>query len=493
MDIFLHGFETQENDSGNPRFVATIDTGIIFLVGTAPSRVMALYPPNQLFAVFGYNDFPQGLGTTGTLVDGLVDIFSQAGRMSQTVVCNIVEAGANAAETLANIIGSQALRTGLYAVTRAQSELNLKPKMAMAPGFTSVRPTDGVASITISNAGTGYTQAPTVVLTNDTAATPDTTGTGATAYCTIGPDGKINNVFINTAGYKYTKPPKVSFVSVDGNGSGAAATTTLGVVANPVASVLNQLCNRLRMVCAVSGPNTNSPDAVQYRLDFNTDRLYVLDPFATFQKAGVPVQRPAEAAMLGLQARIDYEEGFWVSPSNHVLEGVLGTARPIEHSLYDRAAESQYLNKNHVGTIVRAPSGGWKLFGNRVANSDPLHVFWSVRRCHDTIIESIEIASEPFLDKPFSVQNLVDIAETTNKALRRWQALGATLGGRVWLDPTLNTAESLSSGITYVSYDAEGPAPMEHIVFVFNRNTGYYDTVFAGAATEIARSAAAAA
>lgn len=487
-DIFLHGLETQESDAGNPRFVNTIDSGVIYLVGTAPGRVMSLFPANQPFVVFGYNDFPKGLGSTGTLVDALVNVFAQAGRMSQTVVCNIVEVGANPAATLANILGSQALRTGLYGISRAQPEFNLRPKLLMAPGFTSTRPTDGVATIALGNGGSGYTSAPTVTINR---ASGDTTGAGATAVCTIDPSGAVDEVVILTPGQGYTAPPTIAFSG--GDGTGAAATTTLGVVANPVAAVLNQLCNRYRAMTAVSGPNTTPEAAVQYRLDFDSDRLYVLDPFAKIQKGGVPVSMPAESLMLGLQARVDYEEGFWVSPSNHVLEGVLGTHRPVEHSLSDRSVESQYLNKNHVGTIVRSAQGGWKLFGNRVAKSDPLHVFWSVRRAHDVIIESIEMAHEPYLDKPFSKQNLVDIAETVNRALRRWEGMGATLGGRVWLDPVLNTQESLASGILYIHYDGEGPAPMEHLVFVFNRNTGYYKTVFEDAAREIARQSALAA
>ncbi|MEE7478415.1 hypothetical protein [Methylobacterium hispanicum] len=488
MDIFLHGLETQERDAGNPRFVSTIDSGIIYITGTAPSRVTALYPANQPFVVYGYNDFPKGLGSTGTLVDGLNNVFAQAGRMSQTVICNVVEEGNDAAATLANILGSQALRTGLYGISRAQPDFNLKPKLLMAPGFTSVRPTTGVASVTLSDGGEGYTTAPDVVIAR---ASGDTTGVGATAVCTINAAGEVDEVVITNPGYLYTAPPVITFSG--GGGTGATATTSLGTVANPVASTLVQLANRYRAMAAVTGPNTTPEAAVQYRLDFDTDRLFVLDPMAKFSRNGVPVSMPAESAMLGLQARIDYEEGFWVSPSNHVLEGVLGTHRPVEHSLSDRSVESQYLNKNHVGTIVRAPSGGWKLFGNRVAKSDPLHVFWAVRRAHDVIIESIELANEPYLDKPFSKQNLVDIAETVNRGLRRWTAMGATLGGRVWLDPTLNTAESLSSGLIYVHYDGEAPAPMEHLVFVFNRNTGYYRTVFEDAAREIARSSAAAA
>ena len=71
--------------------------------------------------------------------------------------------------------------------------------------------------------------------------------------------------------------------------------------------------------------------------------------------------------------------------------------------------------------------------------------------------------------------------------MRFWRRLGATLGGRVWLDPELNTALTLAAGRLFVHYDAEAPAPLEHLVFVFNRNTGYYQELTEDAAREIAR------
>lgn len=483
-EVFLHGRETVESDAGNPRYVATIDSGVIFIVGTAPGASDDLYPYDQPRVMRGYEDFPKGLGTTGTLPDHLEMIMKQSGRSSPTAYFVRVEEGATPAETLANILGSRASKTGIHAISRIQPEFNQRPKLIAVPGFTSIRPSNGVKTITVSNVGSGYTSAPTVSFARGSG---DTTGAGATAIATIA-DGKISEVVITNPGSAYTVAPVISFSG--GGGSGAEATATTGTVANPVAAELVALCNRYRACAVVSGPNTTAADAVQYRLDFDSDRLMILDPFIQVSKSGAPVSVPADAAVLGLQSRIDYEEGFWVSPSNHVVEGVLGTHRPIEHSLSDRSVESQYLNANHVSTIVRSPQGGWKLFGNRVANSDPLHVFWAVRRAHDVIIESIELASEAFLDKPFHKQHLVDIAETVNRALRRWAALGATLGGRVWLDPTLNTSESMSAGILYVSYDGEAPAPMEHLVFMFNRNTGYYDTMLASAAREIARQSA---
>lgn len=482
MDIFLHGLETQERDAGNPRYVATIDTGIIYLVGTAPRASSALYKPHQLNVLHGYEDLPKGLGSSGSLPIQIEYAMRQAGRTSPTIVYAIVPEGESEEETVANILGSRVNRTGLYALSRAKPELNLAPKLLAAPGFTSFRPKDGIAAIILEEGGSGYTSAPDVVITP---ASGDDTGNGATAACTINDAGEVDSIFLLTPGHRFKNDPVVTISG--GGGQGAKARIKVGECANPVSAQLNAMAKRYRAMAVVSGPNTNAEDAVQYRQDFSSSRLYIIDPFIKVQPGAELLSIPADGAMMGLQARVDYEEGFWYSPSNHVLEGVLGTHRPIEHSRSDPSFESQYLNRNHVATIVRADSGGFKLWGNRVAEADPLHVFWSVRRSHDTIIESVEVASEPYIDKPFSVQHLVDIGETVNKALRRWKGQGATLGGEVWLDPTLNTAESMAAGIIYVSYDAEAPAPMEHIVFVFNRNTGYYTTMLADAARELAR------
>lgn len=481
-EVFLHGLETKESDAGNPRFVATIDSAIIFIVGTAPDAITAAtHIINTPYLIKGYDAIPD-LGAAGTLPDQLNRIYEQSGRCSPSVVFVIVTAGANAAETITNILGSRANKTGLHALARVESELNVRPKLLCCPGFTSLRPTDAITAIPVTTPGAGYDPL------NPPAVTISGAGVGASAEAVVGVNGSITSIKILNGGQGYSSTPTATIAAAPSGGTNAVlGTVAKGTSANPVAMELLSLANRHRAMVVVSGPNTTDEAAVTYRLDFNSDRIYILDPFGKFSVGGVATAMAADAAMLGMQAKVDYEEGFWVSPSNHVMSGLLGTARVVQHSLSDRSVSSQYLNKNHVGTLVRAASGGWKLFGNRVANSDPLHMYWSVRRSHDVMIESVELACEPYLDKAFSKQALIDIAETVNRALRRWTALGATLGGKVWLDPVLNTPESMSAGILYIHYDGEAPAPMEHIVFVFNRNTGYYKTMFDSAAREVAR------
>ncbi|MBN9308794.1 MAG: phage tail sheath subtilisin-like domain-containing protein [Devosia sp.] len=477
-DIYLHGIETVEKDSG-PRPVNTIDTGVIGLVGTAPDADDTLWPVDTPIAIHGINDVPEALGATGTLLDAINAIFDQATRVSQTIVLVRVEEGANLAATVGNIIGSPTARTGLHALRKAKTLLNLDPKLLIAPGFTGHRPTDGVASIAVTTQGDGYDEAPVVSFTGGG-------GFGAAAHAVIDATGKVTSIVVDNPGQGYAIAPTVVLTG-GGFSTLAVATATLGAVANPVAVEMVILANILRACAIVDGPNSTTAAAVTYRLDFNSDRLLIVDPFVKIQKGASIVSEPASARIAGLQAQIDYAEGFWFSPSNHVIQGIVGAHRVVEHSLSDPSVESQFLNKNAVATIVRSPSGGFKLWGSRVPSSDSLKVFWSVRRAHDTIITSIELAHEPFIDKPFSLQVLTDIAETVNQALRKWKAMGATLGGRVWLDAGLNTKESWASGHLFVSYDAEGPAPIEHITFQFSRNTGYYEQLGQDAIREIAR------
>lgn len=588
-DIYLHGIETIEKNDG-PRPVQTIDTGIIGLIGTAPLANAALYPLNTVVPIYGYAGLPGGLGATGTLPDAIDGIFDQATRASQTILLIRVTEGANINETMGNVIGSLAAKTGMHALRNAPNDHNLVPKLLIAPGFTSARPTDGVSAIAITSGGSGYTEAPAVAITGGG-------GFGAKAVCTIDADGAVDEIVITNPGAGYVNAAiaatgkftfasnpvagstislggtSVEFVAAGaagnqvnvgvslaatlaaletllggsadvnlvkftydtsatellltaavaglagnaltiattvvgatpsgatlaggddapavaitgGGGTGATATATLGQVANPVVAELLSLAKRFRAAVIADGPNTTAAAAVAYRLDWSDPNLLIVDPYAKVFKNSTPTTIPASARVAGLQARIDYEEGFWHSPSNHVIQGIIGAGRTVEHSLSDPSVESQYLNKNGVATIVRSPSGGYKLWGSRGAEADPLHVFWSVRRAHNTIMDSIERAHEPFIDRPFGLQVLVDIAETVNSALRRWQTLGATLGGRVWLDPGLNTKESWVNGHLYISYDAEAPAPIEHLTFMFSRNTGYYEVLADNAMREIAR------
>jgi phage tail sheath protein FI len=477
VEQFLHGVETIERDA-SARPVSTVKSAVIGLIGTAPDAVAETWPLNTPIAIAGERGVPSGLGAAGELKDALDAIFDQA---QATVIAVRVAPGASLKETMGAVIGDRVALTGLHAFRRAAVDLGLKPRLLVAPGYTSQRPADGITSITPTAQGDDYVQETTTVTIAGGG------GVGARAAPLV-EGGKVTAVVVLNPGTGYGEGVTAT---VQGAGAGATLQVNLGQVANPVVAELLGVAERLRAMIAADGPNTTKEAAVAYRLDWASDRIMIVDPWVKAYKASAVVVQPPSARVVGLQAYIDQTRGFWHSPSNQVLNGVIGVARPIEWGLNDPETEANYLNERHVTTVIRDyETGGYKLWGNRVASSDPLKLFWPVRRTHDMIVDSIELASLAFVDRPFSPQLLLDIAETVNAYLRSLRQRGAILGGRCWLDPALNTPDQMAAGKLLVSYDAEGPAPIEHLVFEFSRNTGYYRELTEQAAREVARLAA---
>lgn len=463
---FLHGVEVVEIDDGI-RPIRTVKSSVIGLIGTAPEANEADFPLNTPVLLPGSPRKAARLGSAGTLKDAVDAIYDQAGAM---VVVIRVEEGATVNETLSSVIGDAAMGTGLHALLAAQSTVKVTPRILIAPGFTSIRPT-GVATITIDAQGDGYTAATVEIAGGG--------GTGATAQAVI-EGGKVTGIQITRTGFGYTAVPTVTITGVGENpGAGATATATVGATANPVVAELLGLANRMRAVIIADGPNTTDAAAITYREDWGSPRVYVVDPHVLVwdTEAAMAVAQPASGRVAGTIARMDAEHGFWWSPSNQVLNGVVGIARPIDFALSDPNSVANFLNENEVATIIQAD--GYRLWGNRTTSADPMWAFLSVRRTHDMIYESIEQAFQWAMDRPFSGQLLEDIAGSVNAYLRGLVARGALLGGRVWLDPELNTKDRLMAGQLFLNFDNEAPAPLERLTFRAYRNAGYYEELVA--------------
>lgn len=454
---FLHGVEVVEIDSG-PRPIRTVRSSVIGLVGTAPDADASAFPLNTPVLVTGSRTEAAKLDTVGTgngtLPDAIDGIFDQIGAM---VVVVRVEEGATAGETLGNMLGgvdpATGAYTGVHALLSAQSELGVTPRILIAPGYTGDRVSDGVTAISVDTAGTGYTSAPTVTITGD--------GTGATATATLDGSGGIASVTVTSPGYGYTAPPTVAFTG--GEGSGAAATATVGSTANAVVAELLGIAERLRAIIVADGPSTTDAAAITYRGDWGSSRVYIIDPQVMVAKTSGIVSVPASPRVAGLISKSDNDRGFWWSPSNQPINGIVGTERPIDFTLGDPNSRANYLNENEVTTIIR--EDGFRLWGNRTASSDPKWAFLSVRRTADMINESLLRAHLWAVDRNITKTYLEDVTESVNAYLRSLTALGAILGGRCWPDPDLNTPANISQGKVYFNFDFTPPYPAEHVIF----------------------------
>lgn len=245
--------------------------------------------------------------------------------------------------------------------------------------------------------------------------------------------------------------------------------------ASPVTTALLSIATRLRAVVIADGPNTTEADAITDAGKFGSDRLMIVDPAVRVFDAvtATYVTKPASGFVAGMISRRDQEYGFWFSPSNTIMAGVTGTARPISFMISAADTEANRLNQAKVATVIQ--KDGFRLWGNRSLASDPIWVFLSVRRTADMIYESIEAAHLWAMDRPFSGQLILDIRDSVQAYLNTLVARGALLGGRVWLDPELNTQTELAQGNLYLDFDIEPPAPLEHLTFRAHRNGDYYD------------------
>lgn len=235
--------------------------------------------------------------------------------------------------------------------------------------------------------------------------------------------------------------------------------------ANPVVAELLGIAERLRAVIIADGPDTNDTDAITYRGDWGSPRIYVVDPHVKIFDTATDsvIVEPASARVAGLIAKTDNDLGFWWSPSNKVINGIVGTSRAIDFTLGDVNARANLLNENEVATIIR--QDGYRLWGNRTTSSDPKWAFLSVRRTADIINDSLLRAHLWAVDRNITKTYIEDVLEGVNAYLARLKAQGAILGGRAYADPELNTPLNIADGKVFFDFEFTPPYPAEHITF----------------------------
>lgn len=246
--------------------------------------------------------------------------------------------------------------------------------------------------------------------------------------------------------------------------------------ANPVVSELIGIAERMRAVIIADGPNTTDAAAITYGGDFGSARVYVVDPWVTVFRDGALVTEPASARVAGLIAKVDNDRGFWWSPSNNNLNGITGTARPVDFKLGDANSRANLLNEQNIATIIR--QDGFRLWGNRTLSTDPKFAFLSVRRTADILNESLQRAHLYAVDRNITKTYIADVEESVNAYIRTLVDLGALLGGRCFADPDLNTAANITQGKVYFNFDFTPPYPAEHITFRSFLTNDYISEVF---------------
>lgn len=124
------------------------------------------------------------------------------------------------------------------------------------------------------------------------------------------------------------------------------------VLANPVVAELLGIADKLRAIIIKDGPNSNDDAAKTTTALTGSKRVYVVDPAVLVQHGEAIISRYASGAVAGAIARSDNERGWWASPSNQELYGIVGTARAVDFGLSDATSRANLLNQANVATII---------------------------------------------------------------------------------------------------------------------------------------------
>ncbi|MFO1151008.1 MAG: phage tail protein [Alsobacter sp.] len=432
------------------------DMAVVGLVGTAPDADVTMFPVDTPVLIFSDDAVAlTKLGLTGTLPDAVQAVNDQLGEfeVAARIVIVRVADNANPDTVITSLVGSQASKTGIWALVEAGPVLGVIPRLIGVPGYTWQQK-QGILSASVSAQGSGGT--------NGTFPLGFTGGTGSGALGTFTvAGGKLTSVQINGGG-AYSVAPTLSFAASAGL-TGASANLSLGLTANPVVAALPPVLDRLLGHAVVSGPHTNLTDFTNWRETIQSGRII---PLETAVKNLAGVVQDGAPRVLGIGVRRDHENGGrpFHSWANQPVQGIIGANRPIGFSLTDGATEGQTILSQNGGVILRGEagvesaiaSGGFVYVGTDTCSEDPLWQFYNVSRGRD-YIHLLFLRTLRFYLGRFNLngQTIEAVLSTMKLALRDLQADGDILGFKVGFSRDQNSPEQLRLGKFTVDFAAE--------------------------------------
>lgn len=257
-----------------------------------------------------------------------------------------------------------------------------------------------------------------------------------------------------------------------------------------VADEMLVIANKIRATAVLDAPlGTKFQDAISSRgasgaINFNTsdNRAMLCYPHVKVYdtESDSTALEGLSSFAAGVMAAKDISDGYWFSPSNTEIKGILGLEVNLTSSLTDSTCETNQLNEAGIVTVFNGFGTGFRLWGNRNAafptKSTP-ETFICGQRGDDVLQESIEQASLPFLDKPLNKGIINAIVESVNQFIRTKIAQGALIDGKCFFNPDYNSAAELANGHLRIDYEYIYPAPTERITYASYRNISLYKTV----------------
>ncbi len=502
-DKFLHGVEVLEIDAG-PRPIQTVRSSVIGLIGTAPNSQPEVKAALAIGVVGSNNALTFTSKLLGVLGNNISLRIVNPGTNNATLAVTVVDRAITVSLATNGSAAATTTATQLATAIAANAAANALVQVANTGASTGA---GTVAALSTTFLTGGIDEAfplNTPVLVAGSRLEASKLGVGGTlpeALDSIFDQAGAVVVVVRVAVGADDAATRTNVIGGVNAGTGQyegvhaflGAESRLGVVpriliapgfthqrsgaANAVVAELIGIAERLRAVIIADGPNTTDAAAITYANDFGSARVFLVDPWVLKVDAtGATVQAPPSPCVAGLIAKSDNDRGFWWSPSNQTINGIVGTARAVDFTLGDANSRANLLNEAGVATIIN--QDGYRLWGNRSLSDDPKFAFLSVRRTADLINDSLLRTHLWAVDRNITRTYVEDVTEGVRAYLRFLTKLGAIIGGDCWADPDLNTPDQIAQGKVYFNFDFSAAYPAEHITFRSSLTNNYLTEIF---------------
>lgn len=460
MPNFLHGVETVEL-SNSPLNVVAVKSAIIGLVGIAPKgtkNVLTLVQSQDHAAQFGSE-------LTGFSIPQAIAAIQAQGPATIFVV-NVFDPATHTTAVTAESV----------------TVTNRKAKTAFAPVGASAPIVTHTSGTPVYVAGTDYT-----IDDFGNIAILAPIGTIAEAAVLKVTYAKLDATLITADVIKGTNVSGVKtgfkcFLDAY-NQLGARPKILIAPGYSSVNAVATQMiveANYYKAVCLLDAPTgTTVTGAITARgpagsLNFNTSdgRTILLEPgnLKAYDVAtNATVNRPYSQFFAGVMAANDSANGYWYSPSNTIIKGVLGSEIPVTAAINDPNTEANALNEIGITTVFNSGTSGLRTWGNRFASYpsvDKAVGFIPVRRTADIVHESVELSMLDYVDQPINNGTIDAVRQSVQGFINSLIGRGALMvGSEITFDPAKNPPSELAAGRAKWTIVFMSPPPLERMTF----------------------------
>jgi uncharacterized protein len=492
---FHHGVEIIEVKS-RTRIISVVRSSVIGLVGTAPIHLLpeAQRKLNSLALILSDADKAYHLGADAdsagyTLSNSVNAVFAQGA--GAIIAVNVFD------PTQHRTLGAANASASDQSVTANRATVTFAAAHGLAPNdFVEVTGFTGALAVLNQSYVRVRSVPSTTTITFDvtTADIPVTTSTdGIVKKITFDPSlVTLGDIIggVNAAGERYGmqvwRESRSKFGYVPRILIAPSYSTQ-----EPVAVALTTIAAQLRGHCIIDAPaGLTYQEVLEGRgstgtINFETSFERVIGAYPhveVYNTAREAIElQPFSPFLAGVMAATDNREGYWVSPSNQEIKGIVGVECTISFDVMDVNSEANALNAAGVVTIVRDYGTGFLVWGNRSmafpSNPDPEN-FISVRRTMDIVHDSLGYGLRPFLGRPMIPAQIDSALATINAFLRSRIAEGALIGASATFEPSDNNVSQLAQGKIVFALEHMPPPPMEQITIKSRMNIELLDALF---------------